>query len=338
MQTLTKISKLASKNVAILAVLVMAASLIHPPTFLWVQPAWINRLLGLVMFGMGLTIRLSDFALVFKRPVDVLIGTFVPYAIMSGLAIALVRIFNLPQELAIGVILVGAAPSGTSSNVFALLANGDMPLSITVTTISTLLAPIMTPFLIWAALGQSIEVNTMALFMGIVEVVLAPIVLALVIRALFSKITDKLIGILPLVSVISILAIVGAIVSRNAANVLTSGLMILGIVALHNLSGYALGFGFIKLFKGSNQKATTIAIEVGMQNSALASSLAATHFAMFPMAAVPGVLKSIFMIVSGSIFANLMAGPNLKEMEANQAAQATKQEAEANISPIKETA
>ncbi|MCL1950165.1 MAG: bile acid:sodium symporter family protein [Turicibacter sp.] len=318
MKTLVKISTFTSKYVAGIALLVTAIALIQPAAFLWVQPSWINQLLMVVMFGMGLTIKSSDFSLVFSQPKDVLIGVASQFTIMSFLAFVLTRLFGIPQELAIGVVLVGSAPGGTSSNVMTFLANGDVPLSVTITSISTLLAPFLTPLLVYVYLGQTVEVNVMNMFISIVQIVLAPIALGLVCNKLLFRFTQKLVEVLPLVSVVAVLTIIGAIVSRNAANVLTSGLLVLAVVIIHNLLGYCVGFGVAKLFKRNNVKSTTVAIEVGMQNSALATALATTHFAVFPLAAIPGVLFSIVQTVTGAVFANFMSARNQAEKEADK--------------------
>jgi BASS family bile acid:Na+ symporter len=226
---------------------------------------------------------------------------------MPLIAFLLTKAFNLPVELAVGVILVGTCPGGTSSNVMSYLAKGDVALSVGMTSLSTLAAPFLTPLLTYLYVGQRVDVNMVNMFISIIRVIIIPIGLGFICTKFFSKITTQVAKILPLVSVTAIVMIVAAVVAANSAKILTSGLLIVAVVVLHNLCGYAAGFGVGKLFKMSRPLSTTIAIEVGMQKSGLATSLALTHFAAMPLATIPGAVFSVWHNISGSIFANLMA-------------------------------
>lgn len=315
MKTMEKISSLAGKYMAFIVIIVAAVALIHPPALSWIKTSWVNTLLGVVMFGMGLTLKLSDFKIVFSRPKDVIIGCLAQFTLMPLIAFLLTKIFNLPTELAVGVILVGTCPGGTSSNVMTYLANGDVALSVGMTGVSTLLAPLLTPLLTYVFAGQRVDVNVLSMFTSIIKVVILPIALGFIVNKLFGKVTAQLQKILPLVSVTAIVMIVAAVVAANASRILTSGLLIVAVVIAHNLCGYAAGFGLAKLLKMSRPKCTTVAIEVGMQNSGLATSLAATHFAAMPLATIPGAVFSVWHNISGSVFANLMQKGNKKSEE-----------------------
>ena len=214
---------------------------------------------------------------------------------------------GLPADLTIGVILVGTCPGGTSSNVMTYLAKGDVPLSVGMTGISTILAPFLTPMLTYLFAGQSVDVNMMSMFMSIVKVVIVPIGAGCLLNKFFSSLTQKLVNVLPLVSVSAIVAIVAAVVSANSARIMTCGLLIVVVVILHNLCGYGLGFAIGKVLKLDMAKCKAVAIEVGMQNSGLATSLAGTHFAAYPLATIPGAVFSVWHNISGAVFANFMA-------------------------------
>jgi BASS family bile acid:Na+ symporter len=307
MRFLEKISSFAGKYMALIVILVAALALFVPSTLIWIKTNWINSLLGIVMFGMGLTLRGSDFKVVLSQPKNVLLGVVAQFTLMPGIAFLLVKAFNLPVELAVGVILVGCAPGGTSSNVMTYLARGDVALSVCMTAVSTLLAPIATPALTWFLVGEKIDVNYVNMFISIVKVVILPIVAGVVATRFFSKITSQFTRVLPLVSVIAIVMIVASVVAANAARILSSGLLIAAVVVLHNMLGYLAGYGVAKILGLSYGRRNTIAIEVGMQNSGLATALAATHFASMPLAAIPGALFSVWHNISGSIVANIMA-------------------------------
>lgn len=308
MKFLEKVSDFVGKYMAVLVLAVAALALFAPATVSFIKTSYVNTLLGIVMFGMGLTLRAADFKIVFSHPKDVVIGCLAQFTIMPLLAFLLTKLFRLPVELAVGVILVGTCPGGTSSNVMTYLAKGDVALSVGMTGVSTILAPFLTPLLTYLLAGQSVNVNMMSMFLSIVKVVIVPIALGCIINKLFSDLTQKVVKILPLVSVTAIVAIVAAVVSANSAKIMTCGLLIVAVVMLHNVCGYGLGFAIGKALKLDMAKCKAVAIEVGMQNSGLATSLAATHFAQYPLATIPGAVFSVWHNISGAIFANFMAG------------------------------
>ena len=318
-KALEKISNFVGKYMSVIVIIIAAIALFSPNTLNWIKTSWVNTLLGIVMFGMGLTLKINDFKVVFSRPKDVIIGCVAQFTLMPLIAFLLTKLFNLPLELAVGVILVGTCPGGTSSNVMTYLAKGDVALSVGMTSVSTILAPILTPLLTYLYAGQRVDVNVYNMFMSIVKVVIVPIALGFICTKLFSKITQQLTKILPLISVIAIVMIVASVVAANSARIMTSGLLIVLVVVLHNIIGYASGYGVAKLLKMPPNKCTTVAIEVGMQNSGLATSLAGTHFAAMPLATIPGAVFSVWHNISGSIFANIMANAASKKVNEAEA-------------------
>lgn len=307
MKILEKLSDIAGKYMSLIVIVIAATALFSPSTLNWIKTSWVNTLLGIVMFGMGLTLKASDFKLVLSRPKDVTIGCLAQFTLMPLIGFLLTKLLDLPVELAVGVILVGTCPGGTSSNVMTYLAKGDVALSVCMTAVSTILAPILTPLLTLLYAGHKVDVNVYNMFLSIVQVVILPIILGLIFTKLFEKATTQLAKILPLVSVTAIVMIVAAVVAANSAKILTSGLLIVAAVVLHNICGYATGYGAAKMLKMSPPKCNTVAIEVGMQNSGLATALAATHFASMPLATIPGAVFSVWHNISGSILANIMA-------------------------------
>ncbi|WP_288321951.1 bile acid:sodium symporter family protein [uncultured Selenomonas sp.] len=300
MQLLEQISNFVSRFMAVFVIAIAAVALFQPWTFLWTVP-YITILLGIVMFGMGMTLRFEDFRLVLERPKDVLIGTVAQFGIMPLLAWILAHAFSLPPELAAGVILVGTCPGGTSSNVMTYLARGDVALSVSMTMASTILAPIMTPLLtLWLA-GQWIDIPAGKMMISIAQVVIAPIVLGLLINHFFERPVQKAVKVLPLISVVAIVLIVGAVVSANAGRIMETGALIMVVVMCHNL----LGFAVAKLMHMDMAKVKAVSIEVGMQNSGLAASLALLHFGA--AAAIPGALFSVWHNISGSLAANYLS-------------------------------
>ena len=312
---LLKISTFIAKYMAALVLLAAIVALLVPATFNWVKTSSINYLLGVVMFGMGLSLNLSDFKVVFSRPKDVGIGCLAQFGIMPLLALALARIFRLPDELAVGLVLVGCCPGGTASNVITYLAKGDLALSVGMTCVSTILAPFLTPLLTWLLVGASVNVDVLSMFWSIVKVIILPISVGLVIKRFFAEATKAVTAYLPAVSSIVIVLIVGSVVSANSAQLLSVGLTIIVAVALHNVCGFALGLLLARAFKMSSRKSTAVSVEVGMQNSGLACTLAQTHFATMPMAAVPGAVFSVWHNIAGALWAKALSAKNTENEE-----------------------
>lgn len=304
MNILRIISRFFSKYMALIVIAMAVVALLLPGAVGFIKTSYINTLLGIVMFGMGLTLKPGDFRIVFSHPKDVVVGAVAQFTIMPLLAYLLAVVFHLSPELTVGVILVGTCPGGTSSNVMTYLSKGDVALSVGMTAVSTILAPVMTPLLTYLYAGQTVDVNVISMFLSIVQVVILPIVLGFLINHYFSRFAERAVEVLPLVSTLAIVAIVGAVVSANAAKLMSCGLLIFCIVVLHNVLGYALGYAAARLMKMDATKCRAVSIEVGMQNSGLATSLASVHFAQYPLATIPGAVFSVWHNVSGAILAN----------------------------------
>ena len=291
-----------------MVLLVAALSLLVPASFLWLDTQAINPLLGIIMFGMGLTLSPHDFKIVLSRPKDILIGCLAQFTVMPLLAFGLSWALALPKELALGVILVGCCPGGTASNVITYLAKGDLALSVGMTATSTLLAPVLTPLLVWLMAGTMVDVDTWGMLQSIVYVVIAPIVCGLLCQRFLPQLTKAVVPYLPALSSMAIAMVVGIVVSHNADRLLVGGLLVVVVVMAHNLLGLSIGYVLGRLLRLPRPKCVALSIEVGMQNSGLASSLAVLHFAAFPLATIPGAVFSVWHNISGALAAKLYQG------------------------------
>ena len=300
------VSEFIGKFMAVIILAVAALALFIPSSCLWIETSWINYLLMVVMFGMGLTLKLADFIVVFKRPKDIIIGCIAQFTIMPLLAFGLGKLFGLEAGLLAGIILVGTCPGGTSSNVITYLSKGDVALSVGMTSVNTLLAPLLTPAITYLLLRTTVQVDVLSMFLSIVKVVIVPIVLGFVINHFFGKYTAKAAEALPLISVAAIALIVAAVVSHNAQRILETGAVVFAVVVLHNMLGYALGFILGILLKLPLSKRKALSVEIGMQNSGLATSLAGTAFPDLAMATVPGAIFSVWHNISGAVLANIL--------------------------------
>ena len=307
MKTLKQISNFFGKYMSVIVLVVAALALFFPKSVSFIKTTYVNYLLMTAMFCMGITLKIEDFKVLFTRPKDIAIGAIAQFTIMPLLAFLLSLAFRLPPELAIGVILVGTCPGGISSNVITYLAKGDVPLSVGMTSVSTILAPLATPLLTLLYAGEKIDVNAVSMFISILQVVILPIFLGFIINKFFHKFVEHFKDVLPLISVIAVVAIVAAVVSANSQRLMQVGHLVVIVIIIHNTLGYMLGYFLGKICKFNNAKCKTISIEVGMQNAGLASSLASTHFAYMALAAVPGAIGSVWHCISGSIVANIMA-------------------------------
>jgi BASS family bile acid:Na+ symporter len=293
------------KYMAVIVLVIALMALFVPRTAMWIELSWINYLLMMVMFGMGLTLKPESFILVFKRPKDILCGVFAQYTIMPLLALCLSRLFGLDAALTAGVILVGTCPGGTASNVITYFAKGDIALSVTMTSVNTLLSPILTPLITYLLLKTTVDVNMTSMLIAIVNVILIPIAFGFIINRFFAHITQKMVDLLPVVSVVAICMIVATVVAHNAEKIYSCGLLVLSVVVLHNLLGYLCGFTLGKMLKMNPQKIKAFSIEIGMQNSGLAAGLAGTALPMLSMATVPGAVFSVWHNLSGAVLAEI---------------------------------
>ena len=300
-----RICNFIAGNMGWIVLVIGVLSVVFPTPLASIDTMWINPLLGVVMFGMGLTLNPTDFKIVFSRPKDVIIGCMAQFTIMPLTAWMLTLLFHLPEDLALGVILVGCCPGGTASNVITYLAKGDLALSVGMTATSTVLAPLLTPAITWLVAGTFVHVDAPSMFFSIVQVVIMPILAGFLIQHYLPKFTKRAVAYLPAFSSVTIVLLVGIIVAHNAEKLLTCGLLVILVVMLHNICGLTLGYGIGRLLHLEHKKCVAISIEVGMQNSGLASSLATLHFAAFPLATIPGAVFSVWHNISGAIMARV---------------------------------
>ncbi|MFB5762378.1 bile acid:sodium symporter family protein [Paenibacillus medicaginis] len=304
MNTVEKISKFVGSTFSVWVILFALLGFFIPDAFTGLK-GYIQIFLGIVMFGMGLTLSSADFREVFRRPLDVAIGVVGHYLIMPLLAFGLAVLLQLPPDIAVGVILVGCCPSGTASNVMTLLAKGDVALGVSIASVSTLIAPLATPAMISLLAGRWMNIDAGSLIKDILMVVIIPIVLGVVVKALFRRQAEASVKALPLVSTIAIVLIVAIVVAGSKAKIIETGPLIFAVVILHNGLGYLLGFWFAKLFGMNLAKRKAVTLETGMQNSGLGAALAAAHFN--PVAAVPSAIFSVWHNISGSLLATWFA-------------------------------
>ncbi|MER2088811.1 MAG: bile acid:sodium symporter family protein [Sporosarcina sp.] len=302
MKTLETLSTIAGKYFAIWVIIIAVIAFMAPTPFLGLG-GYITILLGVVMFGMGLTLKPVDFKIVLTKPLPVFIGVGAQFVIMPLVAFALAHLLKLPPELAAGLVLLGCVPGGTASNVMVYLAKGNLALSVAMTSLSTLLAPVVTPLLLLILAGQWLPVDPILMFKSIVQVIIIPIVLGLAVQYFFPKAVEKSVSVVPLISVLAILIIVSAVTAANASNVASSGLIVFIAVFLHNGFGLLLGYLTAVMLGLNENDRRAISIEVGMQNSGLGVALATAHFS--PLAALPSVWGAIWHNISGPILATI---------------------------------
>ncbi|MDB6453347.1 bile acid:sodium symporter family protein [Falsirhodobacter sp. 20TX0035] len=301
MAFIARLSAVVGKTFALWVIVFAVLGFLMPNTFKQLTP-WIIPLLGIIMFGMGLTLSVKDFQEVVRRPVEVGIGVLAQFIIMPLLAVILTKIIPMPPEVAAGVILVGCCPGGTSSNVMTYLSKGDVALSVACTSVTTLLAPVVTPFLVLMLASEYLPVDAWKMFLSIVKVVLLPLALGFAAQKLLPAVVRAAVPALPLVSVAGIVLIVAAVVGASKGAIIQSGLTIFAVVVLHNGLGYLIGFLAARACGLSLAKRKAIAIEVGMQNSGLGAALATAYFS--PLAAVPSAIFSVWHNISGALVAN----------------------------------
>lgn len=258
-------------------------------------------LLMIIMFGMGMTLKVRDFYFVFRYPKPVIIGVIAQYIIMPVLAWGIAKMLHFDADIALGFILLGACPGGTASNVITFLARGDVALSVAMTSVSTLLSPIFTPVIAFVLASQWIEINAGAMFIGILKIVIVPVCFGILLNSFLEKYVKKFRIFLPAISMVAIILIVAAIIAKNSGQDLQMwGLIIVG-VALHNGLGLILGYFSGKFLGLSENQRRTVAIEVGMQNSGLATALAKDYSAN---ASLPGAIFSVWHNITGPMLAS----------------------------------
>ncbi|MCP3966710.1 MAG: bile acid:sodium symporter family protein [Lentisphaerae bacterium] len=306
-------SKFIEKNFALLAILFSIIAMIYPESFTWAKPH-IPKFLGIIMFGMGITLKFSDFKGVWKNKKLIVAGIIMQYTIMPMLAVIISLILNLPKELMAGMIIVGACPSGTASNVISYMGKANLALSVTLTLCTTLLAPILTPLIIYTILSHKITIPFWSMVYSIFWIVLFPLIDGLIIRHFLYNRIKKIIPVFPSISIICIVILIACIVGLNQKLLLTLPLLIFMAVILHNGWGLGLGYFIAKLLKAGEAEARTLAFKVGLQNSGLGVSLASQFFTA--STALPSTIFSLWHNISGVILAKWWAKKKITETAA----------------------
>lgn len=275
------------------------AAFIFPATFAPLTN-YINLFLTIIMFTMGLTLTVPDFQMVLKRPMPVFIGVVAQFVIMPLLAVAVAKAMGLNPALAVGLLMLGSVPGGTSSNVIAFLSRGDVALSVTMTSVSTIVAPIMTPALMLLLAGTTTEVDGAGMAWSLVQTVLLPVIIGLTLRVFLSKWINRIMPVLPWLSILGIGGVVFGAVANNAERLMTVGLIVFAAVTVHNVLGYVLGYVTGRLFKFPEAVNRTMAIEISTQSAGLASGMAGRFFS--PEAALPGAVAAVVHNITGAIY------------------------------------
>ena len=307
-----RIFKFVEKYYIIILLIGITISLLYPNSFKWVLSTYeginiLNLLLSIVLFTMGTTLKMDDFINVFKNPKEIAVGVAAQYLIMPIIALAFARIFSLDMALTIGLILVGTVPGGTASDVITFLSKGDVALSVSLTTVYTLISPILTPLIPLLLLGNQIPFNPIDMFISIIEIVIIPIILGLILNYKFPDFCEKLKDYLPAVSSIVICLIVAGVIGTNKQAILTSSEIIIVVIILQYFTAMLLGFVIGHLVGMGKKQIITVAIELAFQNSGLSTSLAKTHFPNLSQATVPGALYSVLQNFAGSILAYIFS-------------------------------
>lgn len=313
MNKLANISQKISKNIGLIIIVFSLIAYFLPQYFSWMT-SYTTIFLAIAMFGMGTSIDTRDFKKIIKNPKEVLIGSLTQFTVMPLLAWVLAITFNVNKDIALGIILVGSCPGGTASNIITHIAGGNVSMSVSMTILSTLLAPIITPALVYLLAGRWVEVSILAMFISVVKVILLPILAGILVQKISPQTVEKSKDMFPLISSAAIILIIAGIIGANSEKIAQSGLIVLVIVAIHNALGLLGGLLVAKLAKMDYDKATALAIEVGMQNSGLAIQLASVNFALNPLATLPGAIFSIWHNIAGSIFASIRRNKPKKKL------------------------
>lgn len=303
-----RLFKLIEKYFFIIILIAVAIALVNPNAFNWVLEEFmginiINVLLGVILFGMGTTLKIDHFVNVFKRPKEILLGVSAQYLIMPLLAFTIASLFSLNEALTVGLVLVGTVPGGTASDVITFLAKGDLALSVSLTAVSTVISPILTPIITLILIGNTISFSPVDMFISIFQIVIIPIGLGLFLNYKFPDFCEELKDYLPAVSSIVIAIIVAGVIGANKEAIISSSMIIIAVIILQYFLGMALGFAIGYLSGMKRKQMITIAIELCFQNSGLSTSLAKTHFPNLTLATVPGALYSVWQNFAGSILA-----------------------------------
>ena len=307
MRFLQRISAWLSKWTPLFITLVAVGTYFVPSAFGWVRGYTQTAVLGVIMLTMGMTLKGEDFRILALRPLDLLIGSLAQYSVMPLVAWVLVHTMGLPKPVGVGLILVGCCPGGVSSNIMSFLCKGDVAFSVGMTTVSTLLAPVMTPLLMLHLAGELVDVDAIGMFKSVLLVTIMPVAIGFLLNTAFGRRPGygEAMKVMPGVAVIGLACIVGGVTAAHGAKFMHSGVLIFVAVFLHNSLGYALGYAAGLLSHFSSAKKRTISIEVGMQNAGLATVLAGTHFPACPEAAMASAVSCVWHSISGALLAGI---------------------------------
>lgn len=311
---LSSISAHISRHTSLYVIGAAVVAMFFPEVFSWVKGNVQTVILGVIMLTMGLTLTVDDFKILFSRPLDIVIGTCAQFSVMPLVAYGISKAFGLDESIAIGIILVGCCPGGVSSNIMSYLCHGDVAFSVGMTTVSTILAPVVTPFLVLFFAGQYVDFDAMDMLKNILIVTLIPVGVGFLLNmhcgnnASFVKVRSAMPGL----SVTCLACIVGGVVFAVHDALVSNGLMLFlvtfAVVLTHNGLGYALGYLVGRIFKFSKAKKRTVSIEIGMQNAGLATNLAQNFFlATNPLALVPCAISCAWHSISGTLLAQWFA-------------------------------
>jgi len=273
----------------------------YPDQFIDFKPA-IIPLLSVIMFTMGMTLSVDDFKRVFQTPKVIGLGVVLQYGLMPLFAFIIAKVLHLPLELMVGLILLGACPGGTASNVMCFLCRGDVALSITLTAVSTVLAVVFTPFITWLYIGQEVAVPIVSMMITVFKIIVLPVFLGVVINRYLGTVLQPVKPFLPLFAMAAIVFIIAIIVALNVEQLSQIALAISIAIMLHNSLGLLSGYWLAKSLGYDESVCRTLAIEVGMQNSGLGVALATKYFSA--MVALPSAFFSIWHNISGSLLAS----------------------------------
>lgn len=312
MKFLEKLAQFICKHMALWVVVFSVIAFFYQAPFKPIGK-YISYMLGVIMLGMGITMSLDDFRLVLTRPKDVFYGVVFRYLIMPFVGFGVAKMLGLPPALAAGMVLLGACPSGTGSNVMTYIAKGDTALSITVSSVNTILAPVLTTYIFSMLAGSMIPIDIKALLLDIVMIVLIPVGAGVALHMIAPSLVEKLTKVVPAVSVIFIIAIIASVVALNAAKMATMALILCVAVMIHNVAGLLLGYFAGKAVGMSEKKSRAITFEIGVENSGLAVALALAH--LDPMAALPAAVMTVWEYLSGTMLAGYWGN---KDVETEQ--------------------
>lgn len=306
---LATISQQLTRFTAAVIILASIVALIEPATFSWVKGDTQILVLGIIMLGMGMTLGKEDYRILAQRPLDIFVGSVAQYTIMPLVAIAVAKALNLSPGLTLGLVLVGTCPGGVSSNIMTFLARGDVAFSVGMTTVSTLLAPVMTPLWMMYLVGETVDMDGWAMFKFMLLVTLLPVVIGSVCNMLFERKTwfADVRAVMPGVAVIAFACIVGGVAAVHGHRFMESAFVMVAAIAAHNIIGYVLGYYSGALFGMNTAKKRTLAIEVGVQNAGLATGLSAKFFPSNAESAVATAVACVWHSVSGTVLGNLFA-------------------------------